>query len=774
LTVKLKLARPSLARLLALRRPLVLAAAAAAGLATLAAGGGGGLDAALRNVRDAIRAHPASGEIHVVEIDGKSIAEIDRWPLPRGVHAEAVDRLREAGARTIAFDVDFSNPSQPAEDAKLAAALERAGQIAILPTFRQLAGAESDRFIDTAPLPAFARHAFLAAANVMPDEDGHLRHMPYGLETLGTPRPSLAAMMAETTGESGTLFKIDYAIDPATIPRHSLSDLVAGRVPAAALKGKRVIIGATAVEVGDRFPTPRHGVLPGVVIQALAAETLLSGPPPQTASGLWPLLLAMAAIALALRGEPDARRLGWLGAGAAVLLVLPLAAEWRLALYIPLAPALAALAVAALLAGSAVFATRFRESAETDGGTGLANIAGLEADAARLGQVSIVVARIDGFPAIASALGPTATTALVQLMAERLRFAAGAERVYRTDEASLAWIDPQGGASETLDGIAAMMRAAAHAGQAIDVSLHFGSASGEGGEAAQVVANAALAAAQAAKAGRRWLAFSEDHSQEAKRNLALLAELDGAMERGELWNAYQPKLDLASGRIGGVEALVRWNHPQRGLIAPDAFIPLVEEHGRAGDLTLHIIGCALEDGARWEEAGHSLHVAVNVSATLLHDSAFAESLRDLLADSRFPPERVTIEVTESAAMSSPEAAVAALGRWRELGVGVSIDDYGTGQSSLSYLQTLPATELKIDRSFVATIETEKRNAIMVRSTIALAHELGLKVVAEGVEDAACLELLRTMRCDVAQGYHIGRPMPADAMAVFLQGQRRAA
>jgi EAL domain-containing protein (putative c-di-GMP-specific phosphodiesterase class I) len=241
-----------------------------------------------------------------------------------------------------------------------------------------------------------------------------------------------------------------------------------------------------------------------------------------------------------------------------------------------------------------------------------------------------------------------------------------------------------------------------------------------------------------------------------------------------LWNAYQPKLDLRSGEIVGAEALVRWLHPERGPIAPDNFIPVVEHAGRARDLTTHVLCRALEDAEHWEREGHALGVAVNVSATLLADHEFIELVGQILSGSTVPTGRVTIEVTESAAMASPDRAVAALESWRALGVNISIDDYGTGQSSLGYLQKLPATELKIDKSFIQTV-SDHRNAIMVRSTIALAHELGIKVVAEGIEDGACVEALREMGCDTVQGYFIGKPMSANAFLDMLgEGIRDAA
>jgi EAL domain-containing protein (putative c-di-GMP-specific phosphodiesterase class I) len=247
----------------------------------------------------------------------------------------------------------------------------------------------------------------------------------------------------------------------------------------------------------------------------------------------------------------------------------------------------------------------------------------------------------------------------------------------------------------------------------------------------------------------------------------LLGELDSAMAGGQLWNAYQPKLDLRTGAIVGAEALVRWAHPKRGPIGPDSFIPAIEGAGRIRDLTAHVLQQALEDALHWSESGHPIGVAVNVSATLLADHEFIETVGAILQGHPLANDRVTIEVTETAAMTSPDRAIAALESWRSLGVGISIDDYGTGQSSLNYLQKLPATELKIDKSFVQAIATDSRNAIMVRSTIGLAHELGMTTVAEGIEDADCLRLLAEMGCDTAQGYHVGHPMSAADMSAFL-------
>ncbi len=743
-------------------RLLAVALAGALGLLMLWTDAGDGLDQALANQRAAWAEGPASGEVHIVEIDARSIAAFNRWPWPRSIHAAAVDRLRESKAALIAFDVDFSSPSEPAEDKALADALRRAGGGVILPTFRRESGA------DVAPLPRLASESFLAAANVLPEAHGELRSMPYAVEVGGVPRPSLASMVAERPGGAGDLFPIDRAIDPNSIPRHSMVDLVAGRIPHEALAGKRILIGATAVETADRYTLPRHGILPGVVAQALAAETLLKGPPPTPIGGGWTLavVLLLAAASMRLpRGRHVAMGLAAAGLGT---LLLPVAGG-RLGLDMSVGPALIALSAAAAAGAAGRAAWRRRETSLADSKTGLPNLAALERDCRPATAATIAVARIEGFADLLSALGPDGASSLVRAVADRLAFAASAARIYRIDEAGLAWIEPeQAELDDRFAAIDAVMRAPFAAGRSVEVLTHFGAARGTGSAARQLCADAGLAALHAAERGSRWQLFTASDSERASWRVSLLAELDSALARGELWNAYQPKLDLRSGRIHGVEALVRWDHPERGTLAPDSFIPLIEQHGRAADLTLHVMAQALADAAAWAAEGQPLGVAVNISATLLHDHGFLRRLEQLLQASGFPPERVTLEVTESAAMAEPEAAVVALEGWRKLGVGVSIDDYGTGQSSLSYLQKMPATELKIDRSFIAAMAAGPRDRILVRSTIAMAHELGMAVVAEGVEDEACLDLLRGMGCAQAQGYWISRPVPAGAVAGFAR------
>jgi EAL domain-containing protein (putative c-di-GMP-specific phosphodiesterase class I) len=230
---------------------------------------------------------------------------------------------------------------------------------------------------------------------------------------------------------------------------------------------------------------------------------------------------------------------------------------------------------------------------------------------------------------------------------------------------------------------------------------------------------------------------------------------------------------LKKGLVVGAEALLRWCHPKRGLIAPGGFIPLAEQAGIIKPLTWWVLKEAVKQCRIWEEDNLGLSVAINLSARSLRDPQLLERIAALLGDHAVSPRRLQLEVTESAVMTDPARAVAILGQLVAFGVGVSIDDFGTGYSSLTYLRELPVGEIKIDKSFVigiGSLEDSARAAssrAIVRSTSDLGHSLGLLVVAEGVEDEAALEILRSYGCDLAQGYHIARPMPAGAFTQWL-------
>lgn len=258
---------------------------------------------------------------------------------------------------------------------------------------------------------------------------------------------------------------------------------------------------------------------------------------------------------------------------------------------------------------------------------------------------------------------------------------------------------------------------------------------------------------------------AHDHHSPAK--LALAADLRTAVDAGQLMNWYQPLIDIRTGRVVAVEALVRWQHPQLGLLQPDSFLELAERTSLIKPLTQQVLKVALRDLGAWRAMGIDLQVAVNLSTRVLVDRDLIATVQAALTETGTEARHLKLEVTESALMSDPELARSVLLALDRVGVGLAIDDFGTGHSSLSYLTRLPVCEVKIDRSFVRSLTPGSREAAVVRSTIDLGHHLGLRVVAEGVEDRMTLDELRRLGSDLAQGYGISRPHPADELTRFL-------
>ena len=262
--------------------------------------------------------------------------------------------------------------------------------------------------------------------------------------------------------------------------------------------------------------------------------------------------------------------------------------------------------------------------------------------------------------------------------------------------------------------------------------------------------------------------YSADRDRHSPRRLALLGDLRRAIDDDTLVLHYQPKADMRTGGVRGVEALLRWIHPEHGFIPPDEFIPLAEHTGLIRPLTLFVLDQALKQCRSWNDEGVEVGVAVNLSVRNLYDPSFSDEVSSLLAKHGVHASQLELEITESVIMADPMRAMAVLGRLSELGVGLSLDDFGVGYSSLAYLKRLPVTEIKIDKSFVMNISTDESDAMIVRSTIGLARSLGMRVVAEGVETEETWTRLVALGCDVAQGFYLCKPKPAAEVTPLLR------
>ncbi|HET9443688.1 MAG TPA: EAL domain-containing protein, partial [Acidimicrobiales bacterium] len=387
------------------------------------------------------------------------------------------------------------------------------------------------------------------------------------------------------------------------------------------------------------------------------------------------------------------------------------------------------------------------------------------------GRAGVMLVDLDRFKEINDTLGHHQGDDLLKEAATRLQASLRpSDTVARLGGDEFGVVVPvaeAAGATEVADRLLAALSEPFTAGQvALDVGASIGIVLWpDHGDDPAVLLQRADVAMYRAKAGQAgYQLYSADSDPYSTSRLALGRELRCAINTGALQVHYQPKTDLRTGFVSGVEALVRWEHPDHGFVPPDEFIDLAERTGTIRPLTLFVLTEALRQWRAWRRQGVDLGVAVNLSARNLLDPELTDDVDRLLRLFAVPPERLTLEITETSVMTDSVRSLQCLNRLHALGVRLSIDDFGTGHSSLSYLKRLPVDEVKIDRSFVMNMATDDNDAVIVRSTVDLGHNLGLRVVAEGVEDQECRDRLTELGCDLAQGFHLGRPLPPQELA----------
>jgi len=404
-------------------------------------------------------------------------------------------------------------------------------------------------------------------------------------------------------------------------------------------------------------------------------------------------------------------------------------------------------------------------------------------------KLAVLFMDLDGFKNVNDTLGHGAGDLLLQWVADRLRQGVRpADLVARNDsmavETDLARLGgdeftvlmPQLRQGENALAVAhriheMMRRPFVLEGREVVLTTSIGIAvyPDDGEDAATLLKHADTAMYHAKDQGRNNCQFySASLTQEAMRRLNLESNLRLALERGEFFLVYQPQLDLASGRIHSLEALIRWQHPEQGLISPMDFIPLAEENGLIVSIGDWVLRTACSDLARWQAAGHPLRVAVNLSAVQFRNPDLVSRIKAILADTEVAPQWLELEVTEGALMEDSSVTLATLNALREVGMQLSLDDFGTGYSSLSYLQRLPLNNLKVDQSFVRGLPANRESLAIVRAIVSLAKNLGFTITAEGIETLEQARILRGLACETLQGYYISKPVPAGEIPDLLE------
>ena len=874
------------------------------------------LQNAVTDMRFAWVPRQASGKIVLVAIDPHSIETIGVWPWPRRLHADLIDKLESAGASDIAFDVDFSSPSNPAFDQAFVDALQRAGGSVVLPAFMQLAGdSENGKTIFVnRPLPQFGKNAWSAVVNVAVEPDGLVRRYSYGEILDGRFLPSMGALLVGKDKSKKEPLQIDFSISADSLPAVSYVDVLHGDpVALKKLKDKKIVIGATAIELGDRFNVPNGHVIPGPILQMLAAESILQNRMLNISSNvvtlgglgiimllmvvLWCRLSASLRVAI-LVGLAVAAELGaiflqaklpiildtslWHAAIAAYIAVVALdeidfrallerIADKRfqqiamslgdglvcadqnglITVWNPGAVSIFGYRpeemigqpldrICALDDGSgkcapfsilelppealqvpggkvmelkgyrkngeaftleACFskwravdgfqyggvmrdvsarqheADRIRYLAEHDALTGLANRNKLhehlgamlaEADIKRC-DVALLTIDLDKFKQINDTLGHACGDQLLRGVAERLNaLVEGAGLVARLSGDEFAVVISGSDAVERAKSLSERMSLAFNQiafsigarRLRINVSIGVAVYPKDCGTAEEFLVDADLALYQAKAAGRgRYVFFERRIRDELESRVSLEVDLGRAVDRDEFELFYQPQVNLEDGRLVGAEALLRWRRPN-GLVLPEDFIPVVNASSISDGIALWVMETACRQGHLWQQKGHDIRLAINLSPSQFQVGDLAATVGAILRNTSFSPSLLELEVTESILLEDDERALDMFRRIQDLGVRIAFDDFGTGYASLTYLKKFPLDRLKIDKSFVTKLLANSDDMAIVGATISLGKLLGLSVVAEGIEDRATADLLRSTGCNEGQGYYFGRPMPA--------------
>lgn len=725
------------------------------------------LDDIFRVARNKMRDHNASGQVAVVGIDSLAQQESGSWPWSADDYARMIDNLGAAGAKRIFFDFPIHGAKGAAESERLEAALKaHRGKVYLAANFADDSG--TGKRAALVPPPELRRNARLVNTNVWINGYNAVWNARYANRVGDLVVPSIASELTGIRGAVGEEFPIDYSIRMGSLPYYSAGEVLRNEAIINQVRGRDIIIGTNAAGIGNRYSVLGNGPTASVFVAALAAETLLEGKP--SSYGWWvPFLIALAVTALMTRASRMPLVLGMIVLLPVCAIGLPLLLE-AYHMSTQIMPALVLMLGAMGHQAWNLHRQRFDERGMVNEVSGQPNLNALRA-AGLDSQDGLIAARIHNYAEAATALPAAAERELVEQIIMRLTLGNGGAKVYQGDEGIFMWMVPATAISnvgDQLAGLSAIFRSPANvAGRLIDLNIAFGVDADPGRTIQSRMSSALLACQEAQNAGEHWRVYDPTKLEATEWRVSMLGELDAAIDNGEVWVAFQPKLDLLSGEICGAEALVRWTHPEKGPINPEEFITAAERHDRIEKLTEHVLNRAVQVAAKLNATGRRFDMAVNLSPRLIGHANLKPMVVQTLRRHGLAAERLILEITETAAMSSADSAIQELKDLRSIGLQLSIDDYGTGFSTLDYLKRCPATELKIDRSFVRMLVSSRSDRIMVNSTIELAHSLGEEVVAEGVEDNETLQLLGQMGCDKAQGYLIGRPMPFEALVDYL-------
>lgn len=691
-------------------------------------------------------------------------------PQRRVELAEVLDSLRESGVNRVYVDMAFARPSTVAADERLNQALSAFdGRAYLVRTANDDARGE----------PVFPQNVPQVASGIPAVGTYRWRnYMGYSWELRGVALasgeqlPALhVALAGTTTGRERD--QIFYGFARSSIPTYNLDQIanVTGplgsrQIAVGELAGKDVVIGDFDRSDGQVFNIPGHQGVPASFVDIYGAETLKAGFTKVIDS--WTVVIVTLLALMLLVRIPQAR-MRYAGYGLLVL-GFPVATYVTASLAIPISQSggVVTLAVFGILRLRALWQNTLRL---IDPETKLPTFAAMEAATDVVdGAQAIIVARIHRFEEVKRTLPRELHAEYILRLIARLKAAKRDAVIYAGPGHLIAWTFPEKEPAlirEHLEGLRALFSSPLLVGDhQVDVRITFGVDITPSPNVTRRLAAAVDAAERTTETYEPIVIAESTSDEDLIWNISLQARIDAALASGEIYMIYQPKVLVQTGEIVGVESLVRWRDPVKGLIPPDSFIRQCENAGRMSHLTRHALTEACLAGNRFAENGLEIPVAVNISSTLVHEPQIVAMVSEVLHETGFDPRRLTLEITETYRISDFDRAGEVLGDLAALGPKISMDDFGVGAASLEALQRLPFGELKIDRLFIAAMKDDEKACAIVRNVLQLGKDLRIIVVAEGVENAATLEKLRDAGCLVAQGFGISRPIPLEEVLQF--------
>ena len=717
----------------------------------------------LRNVRLRLQEKAASGKIVMVLQDNKTLDGLGAIDVNRGDDAEVLSVLFSSGARRVFFDRSFSVRGREKDEEKFIEQLRsHPGQVFLGAT---PGSDKSGNYAGKLPLKEYRQYAEVVSLLTYYAPFNLNVGLPLSSESPIGKIPSLSAKIAGVDGGVDRLYFPDYSIRVWTFPKISYLDVINKKFDSGMFRGKTIIIAPESVAFNDIHYIPGQRIdAPGGYFHAIGAETLTRGFPAQLG---WfpPFFLVLMVIVSGLgRGRVlDIYRF------TALVLVLG-AAPFLLDMARTSVDVVPALAVALVAVVRVRNLDRVETAGETNYGSGLPSVQALR-NSSELKPNILVALKIRNYGAIIGSFAEHVEAQLASEIVRRIRIGDEGVVVYH-EGGMFVWLSNIRSTFdlfENLEGLHRIVQNGIHVG-GLDIDLSFNC--GVDSEFDRPVSGRIASAMQSTEEAVRndELVYQHDsRKHEAQWEISLLTSLDRAIDNGEVWVAYQPKLDLKTNRVSGAEALVRWTHPERGPISPEKFIRIAEEFHRIERITRFVINEAVKSAVELARMGYDLTMSVNVSAQLLRNPGLPGMILETLGMHGLSADRLILEITETDRLDRTSRTFQMLERLVKSGLRLSIDDFGTGNATIDYLRYLPASEVKIDKVFVSSMEDGKEDYLLVQSIIEMAHSLDRVVVAEGVETATVLEMLKSLRCDIIQGYYVSRPVP---FRDFVEGLAR--